>query len=114
MELFRSVSHKSDTAWQGRIPPVRFGSGFGRGHIAVEMLPMRSLASLPWTSWQRFADAIRPYLAKAARLMEPAHGTTEQHGSQQSVYCARCHRWQVVEVDPELALQIHEVTVHRP
>jgi hypothetical protein len=45
--------------------------------------------------------------------MEPAHGTTEQHDSQQSVYCARCHRWQVVEVDPELALQIHEVTAHK-
>jgi hypothetical protein len=51
---------------------------------------------------------------EATRAIEPEHGTTAQHGSQQSVYCARCHRWQVVEVDPELALQIHEVTAHRP
>jgi hypothetical protein len=50
---------------------------------------------------------------EAARALEPAHGTTAEHDGEQSVYCARCHRWQVVEVDPELALQIHEVTAHR-
>lgn len=49
---------------------------------------------------------------EAAKAIEPAHGTIEGYGDQLSVYCARCHRWQIVEVDPELALQIHEVIEH--
>jgi hypothetical protein len=49
---------------------------------------------------------------EASEVIEPKHGTVGGAADQLSVYCARCHRWQVVELDPELALHLHEVIEH--
>jgi len=75
--------------------------------------------SLQWQGSMRAGGGMRPLRRRrksvaqeAAKAIEPEHGTVEGYGGQLSVYCARCHRWQVVEVDPQLALHLHEVMEH--